>query len=200
MNWRNALLSAWAKPVLALLLALPMAWLVYATFNNLLGPNPAEALSRQTGDWTLRGLCLVLAITPLRVLLQAPGLLRLRRTVGVATFVYACVHLLCYAWFDQGFDLDDMSKDILKRPFIWLGFSAWVLMLPLAATSFNSAIRWLGGKRWQALHRLVYVAALLSVLHFFWMRTGKNNFAEVWVYAAVLIGLMAWRVWWRRKR
>ena len=200
MNWRNALLSAGAKPVLALLLALPMAWLVYATFNNLLGPNPAEALSRQTGDWTLRGLCLVLAITPLRVVLQAPGLLRLRRTVGVATFVYACVHLLCYAWFDQGFDLTDIWRDILKRPFIWLGFSAWVLMLPLAATSFNTAIRWLGGRRWQALHRLVYVAALLSVLHFFWMRTGKNDFAEVWVYAAVLIGLMTWRVWWWRQR
>ena len=200
MNWRNALLSAWAKPVLTLLLALPMAWLVYATFNNLLGPNPAEALSRQTGDWTLRGLCLVLAITPLRVMLQAPGLLRLRRTVGVATFVYACVHLLCYAWFDQGFDLTDIWRDILKRPFIWLGFSAWVLMLPLAATSFNTAIRWLGGKHWQALHRLVYVAALLSVLHFFWMRTGKNDFAEVWVYAAILGVLMAWRVWWWRQR
>ena len=200
MNWRNALLSAWAKPVLALLLALPMAWLVYATFNNLLGPNPAEALSRQTGDWTLRGLCLVLAITPLRLMLQAPGLLRLRRTVGVATFVYACVHLLCYAWFDQGFDLTDIWRDILKRPFIWLGFSAWVLMLPLAATSFNTAIRWLGGKHWQALHRLVYVAALLSVLHFFWMRTGKNDFAEVWVYAAILGVLMAWRVWWWRQR
>ena len=200
MNWRNALLSAGAKPVLAMLLALPMAWLVYATFNNLLGPNPAEALSRQTGDWTLRGLCLVLAITPLRVVLQAPGLLRLRRTVGVATFVYACVHLLCYAWFDQGFDLTDIWRDILKRPFIWLGFSAWVLMLPLAATSFNTAIRWLGGKRWQALHRLVYVAALLSVLHFFWMRTGKNDFAEVWVYAAILGVLMAWRVWWWRQR
>ena len=200
MNWRNALLSAWAKPVLTLLLALPMAWLVYATFNNLLGPNPAEALSRQTGDWTLRGLCLVLAITPLRVLLQAPGLLRLRRTVGVATFLYACVHLLCYAWFDQGLDLTDIGRDILKRPFIWLGFSAWVLMLPLAATSFNTAIRWLGGRRWQALHRLVYVAALLSVLHFFWMRTGKNDFAEVWVYAAILGVLMAWRVWWWRQR
>jgi methionine sulfoxide reductase heme-binding subunit len=200
MNWRNALLSAWAKPVLAMLLALPMAWLVYATFNNLLGPNPAEALSRQTGDWTLRGLCLVLAITPLRVVLQAPGLLRLRRTVGVATFVYACVHLLCYAWFDQGFDLTDIWRDILKRPFIWLGFSAWVLMLPLAATSFNTAIRWLGGRRWQALHRLVYAAALLSVLHFFWMRTGKNDFAEVWVYAAILGVLMAWRVWWWRQR
>ena len=200
MNWRNALLSAWAKPVLAMLLALPMAWLVYATFNNLLGPNPAEALSRQTGDWTLRGLCLVLAITPFRVMLQAPGLLRLRRTVGVATFVYACVHLLCYAWFDQGFDLTDIWRDILKRPFIWLGFSAWVLMLPLAATSFNTAIRWLGGRRWQALHRLVYAAALLSVLHFFWMRTGKNDFAEVWVYAAILGVLMAWRVWWWRQR
>lgn len=200
MNWRNALLSAWAKPVLALLLALPMAWLVYATFNNLLGPNPAEALSRQTGDWTLRGLCLVLAITPLRVVLQAPGLLRLRRTVGVATFVYACVHLLCYAWFDQGLDPTDIWRDILKRPFIWLGFSAWVLMLPLAATSFNTAIRWLGGRRWQALHRLVYAAALLSVLHFFWMRTGKNDFAEVWVYAAILGVLMAWRVWWWRQR
>ena len=200
MNWRNALLSAWAKPVLTLLLALPMAWLVYATFNNLLGPNPAEALSRQTGDWTLRGLCLVLAITPLRVMLQSPGLLRLRRTVGVATFVYACVHLLCYAWFDQGLDLTDIWRDILKRPFIWLGFSAWVLMLPLAATSFNTAIRWLGGKRWQALHRLVYVAALLSVLQFFWMRTGKNDFAEVWVYAVILGVLMAWRVWWWRKR
>ena len=200
MNWRNALLSAGAKPVLALLLALPMAWLVYATFNNLLGPNPAEALSRQTGDWTLRGLCLVLAITPLRVMLQTPGLLRLRRTVGVATFVYACVHLLCYAWFDQGFDLTDIWRDILKRPFIWLGFSAWVLMLPLAATSFNTAIRWLGGRRWQALHRLVYAAALLSVLHFFWMRTGKNDFAEVWVYAAIIGVLMAWRVWWWRQR
>ena len=200
MQWRNAFLSPWAKPLLAVLLSLPMAWLIYATFNDLLGPNPAEALSRQTGDWTLRGLCLVLAITPLRVVLQAPGLLRLRRTVGVATFLYACVHLLCYAWFDQGFALEDMSKDILKRPFIWLGFSAWVLMLPLAATSFNAAIRWLGGRRWQALHRLVYAAALLSVLHFFWMRAGKNNFTEVWVYAVILASLMVWRVWWWRKR
>lgn len=198
MQWRNAFLSPWAKPLLAVLLSLPMAWLIYATFNNLLGANPAEALSRETGDWTLRGLCLVLAITPLRVVLQAPGLLRLRRTVGVATFLYACVHLLCYAWFDQGFALEDMSQDILKRPFIWLGFSAWVLMLPLAATSFNAAIRWLGGRRWQALHRLVYAAALLSVLHFFWMRAGKNNFTEVWVYAVILGGVMVWRVrWWR---
>ena len=196
MNWRAALLSSWAKPLLMFLLALPMAWLIYAAFNDLLGANPAEALTRQSGDWTLRGLCLVLAITPLRVMLKAPGMLRLRRTIGVTTFVYAVVHLLCYAWFDQGFEVADILRDIMKRPFIWLGFSATVLMLPLALTSNNRAIRWLGGRRWQMLHRLVYAAALLAVLHFFWMRTGKNNFAEVWVYAAVLSALMGWRLWW----
>ena len=199
MNWRAAFLSPWAKPLLALLLALPMAWLAYAACHDLLGANPAEALTRRSGDWTLRGLCLVLAITPLRVVLQAPGLLRLRRTVGVTTFAYAVLHLLCYAWFDQGFEVDDILRDILKRPFIWLGFSAWVLMLPLALTSHNLAIRWLGGRRWQALHRLVYAAALLAVLHFFWMRAGKNNFAEVWIYAAVLSALMGWRLWWWRQ-
>lgn len=196
MNWRAALLSSWAKPLLMLLLALPMVWLIYAAFNDLLGANPAEALTRQSGDWTLRGLCLVLAITPLRVMLKAPGMLRLRRTIGVTTFVYAVVHLLCYAWFDQGFEVADILRDIMKRPFIWLGFSAMLLMLPLALTSNNRAIRWLGGRRWQMLHRLVYAAALLAVLHFFWMRTGKNNFAEVWVYAAVLSALMGWRLWW----
>jgi len=199
MPWRLALLSPWAKPLLALALALPMAWLAYAAFNDLLGANPAEALSRSTGDWTLRGVCLVLAVTPLRVLLQAPGLLRLRRTIGVATFVYACLHLLCYAWFDQGLALSEIWRDVLKRPFIWLGMSAWLLMLPLALTSNNRAVKALGGRRWQRLHRVVYVSALLSVLHFFWMRAGKNNFAEVWVYAALLAVLMAWRVWWWRK-
>jgi sulfoxide reductase heme-binding subunit YedZ len=199
MPWRLALLSPWAKPLLALALALPMAWLAYAAFNDLLGANPAEALSRSTGDWTLRGVCLVLAVTPLRVLLKAPGLLRLRRTIGVATFVYACLHLLCYAWFDQGLALSEIWRDVLKRPFIWLGMSAWLLMLPLALTSNNRAVKALGGRRWQRLHRVVYVSALLSVLHFFWMRAGKNNFAEVWVYAALLAVLMAWRVWWWRR-
>jgi sulfoxide reductase heme-binding subunit YedZ len=199
MPWRLALLSPWAKPLLALALALPMAWLAYAAFNDLLGANPAEALSRSTGDWTLRGVCLVLAVTPLRVLLQAPGLLRLRRTIGVVTFVYACLHLLCYAWFDQGLELSEIWRDVLKRPFIWLGMSAWLMLLPLALTSNNRAVKALGGRRWQMLHRVVYASALLSVLHFFWMRAGKNNFAEVWVYAALLAALMAWRVWWWRK-
>jgi len=103
--------------------------------------------------------------------------------------------MLCYAWFDQGLELADIWRDILKRPFIWLGFGALLAMLPLALTSFNTAIRWLGVKRWQTLHRLVYATAVLAVLHFFWMRAGKNNFAEVGVYAAILGSLLAWRVW-----
>ena len=184
-----------AKPCLGMLLALPALWLVYAAANDALGPNPAEALIRQTGDWTLRGLCLVLTVTPLRELTRTPALLRFRRSLGVSTFIYACLHMLCYAWFDQGFEFNDIWLDILKRPFIWLGFGGLVCLLPLALTSFNSAIRFLGVKRWQTLHRLVYAVAVLAVLHFFWMRAGKNDFAEVAVYAAILGALLAWRVW-----
>ena len=194
LNVRKRLLSPWAKPLLLLLLALPAVWLIYAAFNDLLGANPAEALTRQTGDWTLRGLCLVLAITPLRELTGTPALQRFRRILGVSTFIYGFLHMLCYAWFDQGFALDDIWRDILKRPFIWLGFGGLLAMLPLALTSFNAAIRLLGVKRWQTLHRLVYAVAVLAVLHFFWMRSGKNDFAEVLVYAAVLGLLLAWRI------
>jgi len=193
-NWRALFVSPWAKPVVVLLLALPAVWLVYAAFNDLLGANPAEALTRSTGDWTLRALCLVLAITPLRVLTATPALQRFRRTLGVGTFVYACLHMLCYSWFDQGLDLNDIWLDILKRPFIWLGFSGLVCMLPMAATSFNAAIRYMGVKRWQLLHRLVYAVAVLAVLHFFWMRAGKNDFTEVAVYAVILSSLLGWRV------
>jgi sulfoxide reductase heme-binding subunit YedZ len=199
MNVRKRLLSPWAKPLLMLLLALPAVWLIYAAFNDLLGANPAEALTRQTGDWTLRGLCVVLAITPLREITGTPALLRFRRTLGVSTFIYACLHMLCYAWFDQGLAFDDIWRDILKRPFIWLGFGGLLAMLPLALTSFNAAIRWMGVKRWQTLHRLVYAVAVLAVLHFFWMRAGKNDFTEVLVYAAVLGSLLAWRIWNRWK-
>ena len=195
MNVRKRLLSPWAKPLLMLLLALPAVWLVYAAFNDLLGANPTEALTRQTGDWTLRGLCLVLAVSPLRVMTTTPALQRFRRILGVSTFIYGCLHMLCYAWFDQGFALNEIWQDILKRPFIWLGFGGLVCMLPLALTSFNAAIRYLGVRRWQILHRLVYAVAVLAVLHFFWMRAGKNDFVEVGVYAAVLGALLAWRAW-----
>lgn len=191
----RALLSAAAKPLLFLTCLAPAVWLVYGVAADQLGANPAEALIRSTGDWTLRILCVVLAITPLRVSFRLPGLARLRRMLGLYVYFYAVLHLLCYAWFDMGFDVQEIALDIPKRPFILVGFTAIVLLTPLAATSWNRAIRWLGGPRWQALHRLVYAVAVLAVLHFFWMRAGKNDFAEVYVYAAVLGFLLAWRVW-----
>jgi sulfoxide reductase heme-binding subunit YedZ len=168
---------------------------VFAAATAQLGANPAEALIRSTGDWTLRMLCLVLAVTPLRVVLHLPALLRLRRMLGLFVYFYATLHLLCYALFDMGLDLNDIGRDIARRPFILVGFSAFVLLTPLAATSWNRAIRWLGAARWQLLHRCVYGVAVLAILHFFWMRAGKNNFAEVQVYAAVLAALLGWRIW-----
>ena len=181
----------WALLVLGLL---PMAWLGGQIWQDQLGANPAEALIRATGDWTLRGLCVVLAITPLRQLLAWPELVRFRRMLGLLTFSYVCLHLLCYTWFDMGFEWGDIVQDIPKRPFILVGFSAFLILLALAATSFNRAIRSLGARRWQALHRGIYVVAVLAILHFWWMRAGKQNFAEVLVYAAILIGLLGWRL------
>lgn len=191
----RGLLSGAAKPLLFVACLLPAGWLVYGAATAQLGANPAEALIRSTGDWTLRMLCVVLAVTPLRVSFKLPGLARLRRMLGLYVYFYAVLHLLCYAWFDMGFELEDIARDIAKRPFILVGFTALLLLTPLAATSWNRAIRWLGGARWQALHRLVYAVAVLAVLHFFWMRAGKNNFAEVAVYAAVLGLLLGWRLW-----
>ncbi len=173
---------------------MPLAWLVWQTLHDQLGANPAEALIRATGDWTLRGLCVVLAVTPLRTWLGWPELVRFRRLLGLLVFFYASLHMLSYAWFDMGFDLADTLQDIVKRPFIWLGFSGFVILLALAATSFNRAMRWLGGKRWQMLHRGVYLVAVLAVLHFWWMRAGKQDFDEVLVYAAILGVLLGWRL------
>lgn len=179
---------------------LPFAWLVALTLQDQLGPNPTEYLTRVTGDWTLRCLCLVLAVTPLRVLSGWPEWARFRRLLGLLTYFYAVLHLGCYALFDMGLVLADILADIPKRRFIWVGFVAWLLLTAMALTSFNRAIRWLGAARWQSLHRSVYVVAVLAVLHFAWMRAGKNNLAEVFVYAAVLAFLLVWRVWrWTRK-
>lgn len=191
---RALLLHRFVKPVVFGLSLLPFCWLLYAAITNQLGANPAEALSRSTGDWTLRFLCLVLAVTPLRVITQTPALARFRRMLGLFVYFYVSLHLLSYSWFDMGFELADMAKDIAKRPFILVGFSAFVLLTPLALTSFNRAIKTLGAKRWQLLHKLVYVVAGLAILHFFWMRAGKNNFAEVYVYAAILGTLLGWRL------
>ena len=183
-----------AKPVVFLLCLLPFIWLFYGAFTNNLGANPAEHLIRATGDWTLRFLCIVLAVTPLRVLSSTPQLARFRRMLGLFVYFYVVLHLLSYSWFDMGFDIPDIAKDIAKRPFILVGFSAFVLLTPLAVTSFNRAIKALGGKRWQMLHKLVYLIAGLGLLHFFWMRAGKNDFTEVFVYAAIIAVLLGWRV------
>lgn len=191
----RGLLHPAAKP-LAFLAALgPFAWLLYGAVANTLGPNPAEALIRGTGDWTLRFLCLTLAVTPLRIWTNQPALARFRRMLGLYAFFYAVLHFLCYAWLDMGLDLAVIVADIPKRPFALVGFAALLLMIPLAATSFNRAIRALGARRWQALHRLVYAIALLGLLHFFWLRASKQNFAEVAVYGAILLLLLGWRAW-----
>ena len=186
---RSWLLHPLAKPLVFALCLLPLAWLVYGAAADRLGANPAEALIRGLGEWTLRFLCLALAVTPLRILTRTPQLARYRRMLGLFVFFYACLHLLAYGWLDMGLDMADIGRDILKRPFILVGFAAWLLLLPLALTSTNAAVRALGGRQWQALHRLVYGVAPLALLHFFWMRAGKNDFADVAVYAA-LIGLL----------
>lgn len=194
------LLHPAAKPLLFVAGLLPFVWLLYGAFAETLGPNPAETLIRATGDWTLRLLCLTLAVTPLREQFGLPALARFRRMLGLFTFFYVVLHFLSYAWLDMGFDPAAIAKDIPKRPFALVGFTALLLMAPLAATSFNKAIKWLGAPRWQALHRLVYVIAGLGILHFFWMRAAKHNFAEVAVYAAILALLLGWRLQRRIRR
>ncbi len=197
-GWRalvqRAVLGRWAQPVVITLGLLPFAWLFAAALGNGLGANPAEALIRATGDWALRFLCATLAVTPLRVTLGLPALARLRRTLGLFVAFYAAWHLLAYAWFDMGLDGTAIVKDVAKRPFILVGMVAFGLLLPMAATSFNAAIRWLGAARWRALHQAVFGIAFLALLHFFWMRAAKNHFAEVFLYAAVLAVLVGWRL------
>jgi len=192
---RAALRHAVCKPLVFALCLLPFAGLILGVVQDSLGANPAEFLIRATGDWTMRALCVVLAVSPLRVTAGVPELLRLRRMLGLFVYFYVFLHLLCYSWFDMGFEWEDIAKDIAKRPFILVGFSGFVLLTALAVTSFNTAIQRLGAKRWQQLHMAVYAVAGLAVLHFWWMRAGKHNFAEVWLYGVILGGLLAWRIW-----
>lgn len=197
---RHPLLHPAAKVVLFLLCLLPLAWYVFGAFTERLGANPAETLIRGLGDWALRLLWITLAVTPLRTWTNQPALARFRRMMGLFAFFYASLHLLAYGWLDKGLDLADILRDIGKRPFILMGFTAWLLLVPLAATSFNRAIKALGAPRWQALHKLVYAIAIVGLMHFIWMRAGKNNFAEPLVYGSILAVLLGWRAWRRMKR
>jgi sulfoxide reductase heme-binding subunit YedZ len=191
---KSPLLHPAAKPILFLSCLLPFAWLFYGAWANTLGANPAEALIRATGDWTLRFLCITLAVTPVRTIFKQPVLARYRRMLGLFAFFYVVLHFLCYSWLDMGFDLHAIATDIPKRPFALVGFLSFLLMIPLAATSFNKAIKALGAARWQKLHRLVYAIVLLGLLHFFWMKSAKNDFGEWSIYAGIIVLLLGWRV------
>ena len=191
---QRALASRLAKPCVFLLALLPLGYWLTALFQDALGANPAEALLRGTGLWALRMLCVLLLVSPLREITGWVGLARLRRMLGLFVFFYALVHFSAYVWLDQSGQWDDILRDIPKRPFILVGLLALVLLTPLALTSFNAAIRWLGAARWRKLHRAVYGVALLAILHFFWMRAGKRNFDQVALYAAIIGVLLAWRL------
>lgn len=182
--------------VLALLPFLRMAWLVAG--GALV--EPLEFLTRGTGDWTLYFLCITLGVTPLRRLSGWNWVIKLRRMLGLFAFFYALLHFTCFFWFDHFFDIAGMLKDVVKRPFITVGFIAFVLLIPLAATSTNAMIKRLGGKRWQWLHRLIYLVAPLGILHFWWMKAGKNDFQEPIVFGLIVALLLGLRMYWRYAR
>lgn len=183
-----------------LLALLPFLRLLYLGATEQYGANPLEFVTRSTGTWTLVMLCLTLTITPLRRLTGWNWLIKLRRMLGLFAFFYGLQHFLLWIGVDRGFDLAYMIKDVYKRPFITVGFTAFMLMIPLALTSTNGMVRRLGGKRWQALHRLVYAIAVLAILHYWWHKAGKNDFGEVSIYAAVVFVLLGMRVWWRARK
>ena len=187
------------KAALFVLALVPLARMVWLTVSGQL-VEPLEFLTRGTGDWVLYMLCITLAITPLRRLSGWNWLVKLRRMAGLFAFFYGFLHFLTFLWFDHFFDLQAMFKDVVKRPFITVGFIAFVLLIPLAVTSTNGMIRRLGGKRWQWLHRLIYLIAPLGILHFWWMKAGKNNFTEPVIFGAIVAVLLGMRIYWSRRK
>ncbi len=185
------------KTAVFVLCLLPLALLVWDSLQANLGTNPIEEITHRTGDWTLRLLLITLTVTPARGLLGWNFLLRLRRMLGLFAFFYACLHFLTYVWLDQFFWWDEIAKDIVKRPFITVGFAAFVLLIPLALTSTNKMMKRLG-RRWQQLHRLAYVTAILGVLHYLWLV--KADVQRPLIYAALLTLLLAYRAYANRRR
>ena len=178
---------------------LPLSRLVWLGFNDGLTANPIEFITRATGTWTLVFLCLTLSITPLRRLTGQPGWLKLRRMLGLYCFFYAVLHFSIWFWLDHNLDPAQMWKDVQKRPFITAGFTAFVLLLPLAATSTRAMMRRLG-VNWLRLHRLIYLIAVAAILHYWWHKAGKNDFGTVRIYALVVAGLLGVRLWWALKK
>ena len=198
--FRKILTSKWSKVVVFLLCLSPFVYLAWPLVAFLawrvepmrFGANPVEYVQHFTGDWTLRFLLITLSITPLRKVLNFPDLIRFRRMLGLFAFFYVCLHFLTYIWPDQNFDLHGMWKDVAKRPFVTVGFLGFVLLIPLAITSTKGWIRRLGGKRWQNLHRLIYVSGLCGVLHYYWLV--KSNHRLPLLYAAILAVLLLYRL------
>jgi methionine sulfoxide reductase heme-binding subunit len=183
-----------SKLLLFALCVLPALRLAVWAYLDRLGANPIEFITRSTGTWTLVMLCLCLSMTPLRVITGRLWWLRYRRMLGLLCFFYVILHMMTWVWFDHWFELNALIKDVFKRPFIAVGFSAMALLWPLALTSNQIAMRRLG-RRWSRLHQLVYVVAALAMLHFWWMRAGKNNFAEPVAYGAIVLALLGFRVY-----
>ncbi len=182
----------WSKPFVFLACLIPLALLGWKAYSAALGANPIEVITHSTGDWTIRFLLTTLAITPLRKLTGQPWLIRYRRMFGLFAFFYGVLHFLTYIWLDKSFDLHEMFADVAKRRFITVGFTGFVLLIPLALTSTTGWIRRLGGKRWQALHRLIYASALAGVIHYLWLV--KADIRKPLQYAAVLSILLGYRV------
>jgi len=197
---RAILISKWTKVAVFLLCLIPLGDLVWRILNNKLGANPVEFLQHATGDWTLRFLIFTLCITPFRKLFDLPDLIRFRRMLGLFAFFYVCLHFITYLGPDQQFNLAGMWKDVAKRPFITVGFTAFVLLIPLAITSTAGWIRRLGGKRWQMLHRSIYFAAVLGVIHYYWLV--KSDVREPLFYGTLVAILLLWRLgsWFIRRR
>jgi len=182
-------LIRWFKPVVFLACLIPLALLGWKAYSGGLGANPIEVITHATGDWTLRFLLITLAITPIRKLTGRLWLIRYRRMFGLFAFFYGTLHFLTYIWLDKFFDLHEMLHDVAKRRFITVGFTGFVLLIPLAVTSTKGWIRRLGGKRWQALHRLIYFSAIAGVIHYWWLVKADIRLPlEYGVILAVLLG------------
>ena len=184
--------NKWIKVPVFLLCLAPLGSLGWDALHGQLTANPIEYITHATGDWTLRFLIITLAITPLRKALQLPQLIRFRRMLGLFAFFYGCLHFTTYIWLDKFFDVSEMWKDVQKRRFITVGFTAFVLMIPLAVTSTAGWIRRLGGKRWQLLHRAIYFSAIAGVIHYYWLV--KSDTRKPVQYAWMVGILLAWRL------
>jgi len=189
---RKLLVKKWSKVVVFLLCLVPLGYLGRRAYQGELTANPVEFVQHFTGDWTLRFLLITLSVTPLRKLLNVPELIRFRRMLGLFAFTYVSLHFLTYIGPDQSFDLGRMWKDVVKRPFVTVGFLGFVLLIPLALTSTKGWIRRLGGRSWQALHRLIYVTALCGVIHYYWLV--KSDHRLPLLYGAILAVLLLYRL------